>query len=715
LNHTILAGNFKGTSDSQPADISGSWSGDFNIVNDVAKLGPLLFNGGDVPTHALLPDSPAIDAGDPDAIAGAGLIPYDDARGEGFTRVFDGGGEAGPQIDIGAFELQSTGVPLFLIVDTLVDELDGNYAAGDLSLREAILLTNENHGTPDTITFDAALAGGTIHLTMGELAITDSLTLTGLGSALLTIDASLNDLTPFIQDGTGSRIFNVDDGNRDVKSDVTITGLRLVGGDSYSGGGAIRNSENLTVRESEVSGNSAKANGGGILSLNGNLNVIDSIISGNTTHKDYATYGGGGGIATFSYLKLASAAVFGNVSAGHGGGIFAADGKLTIVNSTISGNSSGAGGSTTHQEGGGIFIGKDMDSGYSDVKIAHSTITRNSSPATGAGIYVSTMFAPSFGVNHSIVAGNFGPDTNGYGLSFVFSLTNVDPLLAPLGYNGGWTPTHAPLAGSPAIDGGDPNAVAGTGEIPLFDQRGSYYARASSKAGPPRIDIGAHETQPPAAPGDSNGDNVVNAADYTVWRNSFGHNVGVYTSGDTNGDGVVTPTDYAIWKTNFGTALGGGGGSVARSGSAAADGAASAAAPASISNERITDDSSIIAASEPITADIGTFTTVVAPIDTRTAPDWTALRETRVREFDGRDVRGRRWRAELVSPRVRDLLLESICSDDRRADRKWEADNPYGFAGNRRVASEAVDSAIDSIVLDTGSGGLLGRKYKLRL
>ena len=104
------------------------------------------------------------------------------------------------RIDIGAFEFQEAerSQPL---VDTLVDESDGNFSRGDLSLREAIELANHWPST-DTIRFDPALTAAgpaTILLTMGELKITDDVTIEGPGAELLTIDASGNDPTPDIQ------------------------------------------------------------------------------------------------------------------------------------------------------------------------------------------------------------------------------------------------------------------------------------------------------------------------------------------------------------------------------------------------------------------------------------------------------------------------------------------------------------------------------------
>lgn len=51
--------------------------------------------------------------------------------------------------------------------------------------------------------------------------------------------------------------------------------------------------------------------------------------------------------------------------------------------------------------------------------------------------------------------------------------------------------------------------------------------------------------------GDYNSDGVVDAADYTVWRNSVG-SVGANLPADGNGDAKVDADDYSIWKDNFG-------------------------------------------------------------------------------------------------------------------------------------------------------------------
>jgi hypothetical protein len=64
---------------------------------------------------------------------------------------------------------------------------------------------------------------------------------------------------------------------------------------------------------------------------------------------------------------------------------------------------------------------------------------------------------------------------------------------------------------------------------------------------------------PPANSADFNGNHVVDAADYVLWRN-FSGTIGTGTSstGDANGDHNVDATDYGIWKATFGSSVGSG-------------------------------------------------------------------------------------------------------------------------------------------------------------
>ena len=93
----------------------------------------------------------------------------------------------------------------------------------------------------------------------------------------------------------------------------------------------------------------------------------------------------------------------------------------------------------------------------------------------------------SFNILNTIIAGNSKSDCvgtiNSNGNNLLGSLNNctvngggvtvADPKLGPLRNNGGPTQTHALLAGSPAIDGGNPSGCRdNAGMLLPTDQRG---------------------------------------------------------------------------------------------------------------------------------------------------------------------------------------------------------------------------------------------------
>src|SRR5947199_7008401 len=86
-------------------DGGGVLTGPGDQINTNPLLGPLQNNGGPTFTHALLPGSPAIDAGDPNFTP----PPSFDQRGPGFDRVVNG------RIDIGSFEVQAAPGPQYQI------------------------------------------------------------------------------------------------------------------------------------------------------------------------------------------------------------------------------------------------------------------------------------------------------------------------------------------------------------------------------------------------------------------------------------------------------------------------------------------------------------------------------------------------------------------------------------------------------------------------
>ena len=378
------------------------------------------------------------------------------------------------------------------VVDNTIDESDGDFSEGDLSLREAIELANSE---PDgnTILFDPSLAGGTILLSQGQFSITAPVTIAGPGADQLTIDAD-----------DSSRHFFIRDSNTE-KFPVTLSGLTLTGGQAVDGG-SIENREDLTILDSVIRGNSASRDGGGIINRGAALTVERTAINDNTANNVGGgilnTAGSEGGVEVLNVLQ----STISDNRADRGSGIFN-NRTLNIVNSTVSGNTGRTGVGVTN---------------YGHATISNSTITQNaasSSFATG-GINStgSNSLSASLRISGSLIADNRGFDVNvrgdesvssfqSLGHNLIGSVTGTqinfsplrgdqvgitDPMIGPLANNGGPTLTHALLPGSPAIDAGNPSFDPNAFDPPLNnDQRGAPYLRSFGSA----IDVGSVEFQ----------------------------------------------------------------------------------------------------------------------------------------------------------------------------------------------------------------------------
>ncbi len=329
-----------------------------------------------------------------------------------------------------------TAGPLNLVVTTLDDNSDSNSEPGKLSLREALALANANPGA-DTISFASSLDGGTITLSLGELAITDSVTIEGLGAADLTINAN-----------NRSRVFDVNDGSDATTINVEIDGLTLTGG-LGSPGGAVYSVENLTLDSVDVTGNTAQnGEGGGIYAdTSGTTTIRNSTISNNSGGNGGGIYVAGSGEMlvqgctisdnfarqfTFSSWARNNGGISpdGTIIIGgpqyYGGGIYGAtSGTATIEDSTISENgaSSGGGGiyttgtgttiehtTVSNNNGGGIWVATGSGS---TTTIQNSTISGNSSSMGGGGIDVDNPNGGTTTIQGSTITGN--SDTYGGG------------------------------------------------------------------------------------------------------------------------------------------------------------------------------------------------------------------------------------------------------------------------------------------------------------
>jgi len=288
------------------------------------------------------------------------------------------------------------------------------------------------------------------------------------------------------------------DGNRSVLDDsvfqifqgsVTMTGLII----QNSSRGGIQNASSLTLQDVTVQDNIGPA----------------CIVF---------TYGG---IGNTGDLKMFNTTVSGN-SGNDGGGIRNL-GTLLAVNSTISGNSS-------FKSGGGIYNAQLGGFPPPAMTLRNTTVTRNLAAVCGSGSGGGIAnFAPtSINLANTILANNsrglvFPSDDDCFGTvnSFGYNLIRTtlgctvvgtaagniygtNPLLGPLQINGGETSTHALLAGSPAIDSGNPLGCKNELGINIaFDQRG-VTRHLDGGTGSTRCDIGAYEydvlTPPPPPP-----------------------------------------------------------------------------------------------------------------------------------------------------------------------------------------------------------------------
>ena len=472
-------------------------TGTGNVLNQLPTLGPLANNGGPTQTHALLSGSAAINAGSNAIATAAGLTV--DQRGESRIQF--------NAVDIGAFESDINERVFVISTSQDVEDPDD----GLISLREAIIIANES-GSVDTIAFDTSVFDGptTIEISSQFPTITDSLTITGLGANLLTIDALGGGDN--VLDGNGFRIFEVNDGDSNNSIDVSISGLTLTGGDTSDSGGAINNFENLTLDGVAIVGNRASFGGGISNELSGVLTLTNSTVANNEASM------AGGGISTRGVLAATNVTISGNFGAG-AGGIFAigslSESSLDLTQSTVANNDGIAevlfytdNGPTTATFNNTIVDGRILGVGF------------NGSTLTGSN----NLFA-----------------SDDPGITGANNLFNQTTMLLPLADNGGPTLTHALLFDSPAINAGDSTlAVDANGNPLITDQRGEDRIQFGS------VDIGAVENEFNEARTlvVSTTLDVVDQTDgVTSLREAIAFaSTGLIDDGDADGDGLIADT-----------------------------------------------------------------------------------------------------------------------------------------------------------------------------
>ncbi len=323
-------------------------------------------------------------------------------------------------------------------------------------------------------------------------------------------------------------------------------------------GGGIFNQGSLTITSCSITGNSLQVGtavqshiGAGVANISGTLSVVNSTLSNNEVFSDFTGGSGATGGGIYNYNGTASivgSSISGNrtivvpglspTGGAQGGGVYNYLGVLNLTNTTISGNSAveaptGAVGSLAN--GGGVM------NVFGTINSTNSTVAANfvqglsgTDNTHGGGVENTPGGGPfttgTINLKNTIIARNgFGttPQAHGYdllGLGFVSQGNNLigttdqsdfllngkptdktgtdaaqlNPLLGPLGNNGGPTQTQALLPGSPAIDAGD-NCILNNTCLPAYgsnittDQRGNVRPQDGDGNGSSVVDIGAFE------------------------------------------------------------------------------------------------------------------------------------------------------------------------------------------------------------------------------
>jgi hypothetical protein len=350
------------------------------------------------------------------------------------------------------------------------------------TLRDAVNAANAA-ATDDTISFAAGIT--TITLTSEiQITIGGTLTITGPGANVLTIDG-----------GAGTnRIFQT------LSATATIRGVTLSGGNG-SGAAVFAQFGTLILEEVVVQNNEGDNRNGAVFFFTGrNHRIANSTFSGNTGFSGCAAIN-----VDSTSLTVVNTTVSGNSTVANGFGTGAVcvlfGGSATFRNTTISGNTAGStSGGGPFGGGGGIYI---QDS--ATVNLGNTIVAGNTAAGPGPDLFRLDSTATFTTSGGNLIGDNSGnlnaPNTvtfptgnrNANGDKVGTGGSVIDPLLGPLQNNGGPTPTRALLSGSPAIDSGNSAVAAGL----RTDQRGAGFARIvdGDRSFTATVDIGAYEQQ----------------------------------------------------------------------------------------------------------------------------------------------------------------------------------------------------------------------------
>lgn len=238
------------------------------------------------------------------------------------------------------------------------------------SLRDAIGLANTNPGA-DTINFSAAVLNSTVQIAT-VLTITESLTITGLGSGSLSIARTANsDIFAFQPAAAGQ--------------DFTLSGITVQGNGALSGTGVVATAAVAAPRNVTIT----------------DVSFVDLRVTG--------TIGGPAMIINgiSGTLRIDNSGFNGNATADGSGGAVAINSPLASV--TISDSQFDSNSANTSGAGGAVFIDR-----AADVVVSDTSFGSNSSVNAGGGLAV--FDATSLVVTDSVFSSNAVTGNRGGGL-----------------------------------------------------------------------------------------------------------------------------------------------------------------------------------------------------------------------------------------------------------------------------------------------------------
>lgn len=265
---------------------------------------------------------------------------------------------------------------------------DNSGANGEVTLTNIELNNNTTNNSPGNGGGLHVTGAGTVTITGGEVSGNEAGAEGGglwNGTGTMTIDGTEitnNTASGAAADQGGGGIYNLNAGTLVITNAVISD--NTADGAAGSGGGILNDvGSQLTITDTEISGNMAMRAGGGIEDNSGTSTIVlnSVLLTGNSTG---TAPGNGGGLhITGTGNAIINGGLIADNTAVEGGGLWNATGTLTVNNATISSNT--ATGATATDGGGGIF------NNGGTLIVNSSTINANSATGLlgrGGGVHV---------------------------------------------------------------------------------------------------------------------------------------------------------------------------------------------------------------------------------------------------------------------------------------------------------------------------------------